>query len=178
MTQQVQPAFIMADMQSQQAWIIAQQSLSPLAQVILTPLSTISHLHIPISILQQQTIMPFIIMQHEHMPPAIMVQRFCIMLHAMGSSLVQVIIMPPSHFSIFIVQRGTIIMFIVEGIPVPVAPMVLGLMPVIAPRSIIPVLAIARSLSEVASQEPSPRRSHWAPLWSGRRGVQERYSKR
>ena len=63
------------------------------------------------------------------MPPAIMVQRFCIMLQAAMSSQVQVIFMPPVHFSIFMVQRGTIIMFgaigpigIVPDIPIPGAP--------------------------------------------------------
>ena len=42
------------------------------------------------------------------MPPASMVQRFCIMLQAIASSQVQVIFMPPVHFSILMVQRGTI----------------------------------------------------------------------
>ena len=78
-TQQVQPAFIMAVMQSQQAWIMAQQFASPLVQVIVTPSSVISHLHMPMVRLQQQTIMPFIITQQLHMPPASIVQRFCIM---------------------------------------------------------------------------------------------------
>jgi hypothetical protein len=50
--QQVQPAFIMVVQQSQHAWIMAQQSLSPLVQVTQTPLSIISHLHIPIIMLQ------------------------------------------------------------------------------------------------------------------------------
>ena len=114
--QQVQPAFIMAVMQSQQAWIMAQQSVSPLVQVMRTPSSVISHLHMPIVRLQQQTIMPFIIMQQLHMPPAIIVQRFCIMPADILSSQVQVIFMPPVHFSIVIVQRGTIIMFVPAGI--------------------------------------------------------------
>jgi hypothetical protein len=39
-----------------------------------------------------------------------MVQRFCIMAQEVGSSQVQVIFMPPVHFSIFMVHRGTIIM--------------------------------------------------------------------
>jgi hypothetical protein len=42
MTQQVQPARIMADMQSQQAWIISQHLASPLVQVRTQPLSVIS----------------------------------------------------------------------------------------------------------------------------------------
>jgi hypothetical protein len=76
MTQQVQPAFIMADMQSQQAWIMVQQALSPLVQVMETPSSVISHLHMPIIRLQEHTVMPFIMQQQEHNPPASMVQRF------------------------------------------------------------------------------------------------------
>jgi hypothetical protein len=116
MTQQVQPAFIMVLQQSQQAWIMAAQSLSPLVQVRETPFSVISHLHMPITRLQQQAIIPFIIMQQLHMPPAIIVQRFCIMPADILSSLVQVIFIPPVHFSIFIVQRGTIIMFGAPGL--------------------------------------------------------------
>ena len=73
-------------MQSQQAWIIAQQAGSPLVQVMQTPSSVISHLHMPIVMLQQQTIMPFIIMQQLHMPPAIIVQRFCIIVAVILSS--------------------------------------------------------------------------------------------
>jgi hypothetical protein len=109
--QQVQPAFIMADMQAQHAWIIAAQSLSPLVQVMQTPMSVGSHLHMPIVRLQQQAIIPFIIMQHEHIPPAVMAQRFCSMPAETLSSQVQVIFIPPATFSKAIVQRGTIIMF-------------------------------------------------------------------
>jgi hypothetical protein len=107
--QQVQPALHMVIMHSQQAWIIAQQCSSPLVQVMQKPSSVISHLHIPIIKLQQQTIIPFIIMQQLHMPPAIMVQRFCIIVADILSSDLHVIFMPPLHFSIFIVHRGTII---------------------------------------------------------------------
>jgi hypothetical protein len=68
-TQQVQPSLSMHEMQSQQAWIISQHFGSPLVQVMHTPLSVMSHLHMPIVRLQQQTIMPFIIMQQETIPP-------------------------------------------------------------------------------------------------------------
>ena len=84
------------------------QHLSPLVQVMQTPSLVISHLHMPIVRLQQQTIMPFIMQQQLHMPPAIMEQRFCSMVQAILSSHMQVIFMPPAHFSIFMVQRGTI----------------------------------------------------------------------
>ena len=138
--QQVQPSFIRVMQQSQQAWIMSAQALSPLVQVMQQPSAIISHLHMPIIRLQQQTIIPFIIMQQVHMPPAIMVQRFCIMVHDILSSHVQVIFMPPSHFSIFMVQRGIIIMFIPGGIVVgaPIVPMPMPMPAVPIPmRSII-----------------------------------------
>jgi hypothetical protein len=145
--QQVQPAFIMAAMHSQHAWIMAQQSLSPLVQVIVQPFSVISHLHIPIIRLQAQTTIPFIIMQQLHMPPAIIMQRFCIMPADIASSQVQVIFMPPVHFSIAIVQRGTIIMFMPAG-AVAAAPIIPVPMPMAGAP--IPVMLIpARSISFV-----------------------------
>ena len=75
-TQHMHPSFIMVFMHSQQAWIISQHALSPLVQVMQQPSFVISHLHMPIVRLQQQTIMPFMIMQQVHMPPASIVQRF------------------------------------------------------------------------------------------------------
>jgi hypothetical protein len=137
MTQQVQPDLIMADMHSQQAWIIEQQALSPLVQVRQMPSSVISHLHMPMTRLQQQAIMPFINMQQPHMPPASIVHRFCIIETAILSSLVQWIFMPPSHLAIFTVQRGTIIMFTAPGIGD--AP---GIAPVPTPGMPIPARSI------------------------------------
>ncbi len=136
-TQQTQPDAIMVVMQSQQAWIILAHSGSPLVQVMVTPSAVASHLHMAIAMLQQHIIIPFIIMQQEHMPPAIMAQRFCIIDAEVGSSVLQTIRMPPSHFSIMIAQRGTIIHCGVVGIA---APEVMPPMPMfipIAPRSII-----------------------------------------
>jgi hypothetical protein len=109
--QQVQPAFRQAAMQSQQPWIIASHILSPLVQVTVQPSLVISHLHMPIVMLQQHTIMPFIMQQQETMPPAIIAQRFCIIAQAAGSVQTHVIFIPPAHLSTFIVQRGTITMF-------------------------------------------------------------------
>jgi len=110
--------------------------LSPLVQVTQQPSFVISTLQAPMVRQHVQTIMPFIMQHRLHMPPAIIVQRFCIMVQAAASSHTQVIFMPPVHFSIFMVQRGTIIMFgVIAGIPVPI-----GIelpMPVIAVRSII-----------------------------------------
>jgi len=125
--QQVQPAFMQADMQSQQPWIMSQQPLSPLVQVTTQPSLVISHLHMPIIMLQQQTIIPFIMQQQLTIPPAIMEQRFCIMAQAAGSEHVQVIFIPPVHFSILNMQRGTITIFgamgaDVPGIPIPEVP--------------------------------------------------------
>ena len=121
--QQVQPAAMQAVMQSQQHWIILQHSASPLVQVTQHPSAVISHLHMPIVRLQQHTIMPFIMQQHDTIPPAIILQRFCIMAQAAASVQVQVIFIPPAHFSIFILQRGTITMFgpmAGIGMPMPV----------------------------------------------------------
>jgi len=120
--QQVQPSLSMVAMQSQQAWIISPHLGSPLVQVTQTPSLVISHLHMPMVRLQQQTIMPFIMQQHVHMPPVNIVQRFCSMLVAILSSHEQVIFMPPVHFSILNVHRGTIIQFIpasMVGAPIP-----------------------------------------------------------
>ena len=115
--QQVQPDLSMVAMQSQQDWIISMQALSPLVQVTHTPLSVISHLLMPMARLQQHTTMPFIIMQQLHMDPLMAEHKWCIMLQAMGSSQTQVIFIPPAHFSILKVQRGTIIQFMGPGMP-------------------------------------------------------------
>jgi hypothetical protein len=136
--QQVQPDFIIVVMQSQHAWIMSQHALSPLVQVTQQPSLVISTLHMPMVRLQQQTIMPFIIMQQETIPPASIWQRFCIMAQAWASPQEQVIFMPPVHFSIFMVQRGTISQLLMVGIE-PVPPAVVGFIPgiVIPGRSII-----------------------------------------
>jgi hypothetical protein len=137
----VQPAFIMADMQSQHDWIISQHLASPLMQLMTQPSLVISHLHMPMVRLQQQTIMPFIMQQQLTMPPPSMVQRFCIIEQATGSSQLQVIFIPPVIFSIFMVQRGTIMKFgaagVAVGAPIPGVP---GM--VMVDRSIITVLVM------------------------------------
>src|SRR3984893_14006078 len=116
-TQQVQPSLSMVCMHSQQAWIISEHLASPLVQVTVTPSLVLSTLHRPMVRLQQQTPMPFIVRQQLHMPPASMLHRFCTMLTAILSSPAQVIFIPPVHFSIFTVQRGTIIQFVTGCIP-------------------------------------------------------------
>jgi hypothetical protein len=137
--QQVQPAFMQAAMQSQQPWIMSQQPLSPLVQVTQHPSLVISHLHMPMVRLQQHAIMPFIMQQQLTMPPAIIAHRFCIMVHAAGSEHEQVIFIPPAHFSILNVHRGTITRFGAMGAPMPGivgAPIPMLVMPVVG-RSII-----------------------------------------
>jgi hypothetical protein len=127
-TQQAQPAFMQPMTQSQHAWIMSQHVLSPVVQVRQQPLVVISHLQVHMVMLQQHTTMPFMVQHTLHIPPAIMVQRFCIMVQAAGSSQAQVTFIPPAHFSTFIVQRGTITMFGVMpvgigiGIPMPMLP--------------------------------------------------------
>jgi hypothetical protein len=106
---------------------MSQHCLSPEVHVMQQPSFVISHLQMPMVRLQQQTIIPFIMQQTEHMAPAVIEQRFCIIAQAAGSSQEQVIFIPPWHFSIFIVQRGTMTMF---G--------VMGVIPVIAPGKPIP----------------------------------------
>src|SRR5580704_131622 len=111
-------------MHSQQLWIMSQQALSPLVQVMQTPSLVISHLHMPMVRQQQQTIIPFIMQQQLHMVPISDMHRFCIVLQATLSSLTHTIFMPPVHFSMVTLQRGTIIDDIgvippVIGIPMP-----------------------------------------------------------
>jgi hypothetical protein len=103
----MQPAFMQANMHSQQAWHMAQQSSSPLVQVMQTPILVSVHSHLHIAMLHWHIIMPFIMQQQLHMLPAIILHMFCNVAAESSSSQVQVIFMPPLHFSIFIVQRGT-----------------------------------------------------------------------
>jgi hypothetical protein len=83
--------------------------LSPLVQVMQTPSLVISHLHMPIVRQQQQTIIPFIMQQQLHIVPMSDMHRFCMVLQATLSSLTHIIFMPPVHFSMVTLQRGTII---------------------------------------------------------------------
>jgi hypothetical protein len=160
----VQPDAIIDAQQAQQDWIMAQQSLSPLVQVMQTPMSVASHLHMPIMRLQQQAIIPFIIMQQEHIPPAFMVQRFWSIPAATLSSQVQVIFIPPAHFSKVMVHRGTIIMFMpmpagdVAGAPIMPAgpPMPMVAMPIPVRSVIIPVIWLSLPVVAPPDDGPSP----------------------
>jgi hypothetical protein len=106
-TQHMQPAFMQAIMQSQQAWHMAAQASSPLVQVMQTPCLVSVHSHLHIDMLHWHSIMPFIMQQQLHMLPAIILHMCCNVAAATSSSHVQVIFMPPLHFSIFMSQRGT-----------------------------------------------------------------------
>jgi len=109
---------------------------------MLTPSLVMSHLHMPMVRLHEQTIIPFIIMEQLHMPPASILQRFCIMLQAILSSQEHMIFIPPLHFSILSVQRGTMSQFMTPGIVV-VAPA----MGAPIPGMLMPCIAIpARSI--------------------------------
>jgi len=152
--QHVMPGIIIAFMQSQHAWIIFWQFMSPEVQVIMQPISVISILHMPIiPMLQQQQHMPFIIMQQLIIPPAIMLQRFCIVIAAVLSSHMQVIFIPPAHFSIFIVQRGTIPDMPAEPLigagigmfmGIPIIPAPIGAIPIFIFRSLV-IIVMANS---------------------------------
>jgi hypothetical protein len=152
-TQQTQPALAMPAMQSQQAWIIAQHDASPLVQVMHTPSVVGSHLHMPIARLQQHIVIPFTIMQQLHIPPAIIAQRFCSIVADTASSHLHVIFIPPVHFSIVILHRGTIIHCGAAGIP-PVAP--IGPV-VLVPIPGIPMPARSITIALVMNRHPSQK---------------------
>jgi hypothetical protein len=102
---------------------MAEHCGSPLVQVKQTPSLVISHLHMPIVRLQQHIIMPFIMQQQLHIVPASELHRFCSVVAAILSSQTHMIFMPPVTFSIFILQRGIMAMFMgimpLIGMPMP-----------------------------------------------------------
>ena len=120
---------------SQQACSISQHFLSPLVQVMQQPSLVISHWQLAQHRLHWHIIMPFQVQQQLHIPPASILHKFCIAPQAISSSQVQTIFIPPAHFSMLIVHRGTII---IEGVPIGVWGFIPGVMPGIdIPRSII-----------------------------------------
>ena len=140
----------MAVTQSQQAWHIISQVLSPLVQVITQPISVISQVHAHIVMLHEQTIWPFIIMQQPHRPPLFIIIICCSIMAAVLSSHTQVIFIPPGHFSRVIVQRGSIMPGIAGDIIMPgvidgimlVWP---GVIPICIIRSLVIIGVIGRS---------------------------------
>jgi hypothetical protein len=91
--------------------------------------------------------MPFIMQHMLHIPPWSIWQRFCIMAQAAVSVQLQVIFMPPWHFSTLKVQRGTITMFgdippvPVMGIP-PMVGVAIPAMPIVARSIIVPFIVV------------------------------------
>jgi hypothetical protein len=159
--QHVQPSFMQAHMQSQHAWIMSHMALSPLVHVMQTPSLVIMHSHLHMAMLHWHITMPFIMQQRLIMPPAIILHMFCSVAAAISSSQVQVSFMPPLHFSIFIVQRGTMAMprlGIMLGIPdiwpIEGIPLDMPAAPIIMPRSIIIALDIASSSLSRAPNGP------------------------
>jgi hypothetical protein len=144
--QHMQPAFMQAVMQSQQAWHMAQHSASPVVQVKHTPPLQSVHSHLHMVKQQLQTGMPFIMQQQLHMLPASILHMFCKVAAATSSSQIQVILNPSLHFSIFIVQRGTMHICmppgIVPGIEVPLIGEPIEPIGLIIALSIIIMLAI------------------------------------
>jgi len=114
---------------------MAQHCGSPLVQVKQTPSLVISHLQLPIVRLQPHIIMPFIMQQQLHMAPAIELHRFCSVEAAILSSQMHMIFMPPVIFSIFILQRGIMAMFMGImpdiGIPMPMFGVIMPGMPIV-----------------------------------------------
>ena len=94
-------------MQSQHAWIMSQHALSPLVHVKHTPSLVIVQSHLHMQRLHWHISMPFIVQHKLNIPPAIILHMFCRVAVDTSSSHEQVTFMPPAHFSIFIVQRGT-----------------------------------------------------------------------
>ncbi len=142
-TQHMQPDSMHLVMHSQQAWHISQQALSPLVQVKHTPPLMFVHSHLHMHILHWHIIIPFIMQQQLHMAPGIILHMFCNMAQDISSSHLQVIFMPPAHFSNFSVQLVT--MHIPAGEPgiAPGAPIIEGVeLPIVPsiPLSIIIVV--------------------------------------
>jgi hypothetical protein len=111
-------------------------------------------LHSAIIIEQVQQGIPFFIQQQEHIAPGIIAHRFCIIDTAIMSSLVHIIFIPPSHFSIIMVQRGIIIPDImpipgiIPGICIPDIMLGIATIPVFS----IIIVDIVISLSKTANR--------------------------
>jgi hypothetical protein len=132
-------------------------------QVMQQPSLVISHSQLHMTMLHWQTTMPFIMQQQLHMLPASILHMFCKVAAATSSSQVQVILNPSLHFSIFMVQRGTMHICMAPapaaGIALPdIEEPIEPIMGFIMPLSIIIMLAI-RSKPVCGLNPPSFRRS-------------------
>lgn len=108
--------------------------------MMVTPFFDFVHLQVAMAMLHMHIVMPFIMQQQVHMPPAIISHMFCSVAAETSSSQMQVIFMPPAHFSIFIVQRTTMLMLPIGMPDIPdIIPGIMGIpgiMPVMAPIGI------------------------------------------
>jgi hypothetical protein len=159
----MQPAFMQAARQSQQAWHMAQQSSSPLVQVKHTPSLVSAHSHLHIEKQQLHTMIPFIRQQQLHMLPAIILHRFCKVAAATSSSQVQVILNPPLHFSSFIVQRGTMHICVAPGMAAGMP--ALGICVPIDPSGLIMLLSIIIMLAIRPNSFLRPKLAWLADRW-------------
>lgn len=145
----MQPAFMHSLMQSQQACSMSQHALSPLVQVMQQPSLVISHLHWHMTMLHWHMTMPFIMQQQLHIPLDSILQRFCSMPQDISSSHMQCIFMPPAHFSIFILQRGSMLIPLMGAGIEDMPGIEFGMLPIIG-RSIIIVVFIDHSFLNLA----------------------------
>ena len=84
-----------AHRQSLHAWIMSQQALSPLLQVMHTPSLVGSHVQMPQARLHWQMEMPLSVQQQLHMPSLNILHRCCKVAHDTSSSQWHLIFMPP-----------------------------------------------------------------------------------
>jgi len=124
------------------------------------PSLVISHLQLLPHMLHMHMVMPFHVQQQLTMPPSSILQRFCKAPQATSSSHMQYIFMPPAHFSMRIVQRGSIVMPLMPGIAAGIVPP-MGIPigdGIVMPRSIIIIaLDISHSLCFTgARRSPQP----------------------
>ncbi len=103
-----------------------------------TPSFVYSQVHMPQARLHWQTQMPFIVQQQLHKPSASILHRFCKVAHDKSSSHAHFSFMPPWHFSILIVHRGT-----TQKLPVPGDAWVDMLIPEV-PKPVAPKGALSR----------------------------------
>jgi hypothetical protein len=101
----------------QQAWIMAQHSLSPEEQLMQQPSLVNSHLQLPQVKLHWQQVMPFQVQQQLHRPSASMRQRFCSVPRATSSSQRHWILQPLDVFSNSTVHRGNTHQLALAGEP-------------------------------------------------------------
>mgnify|MGYP000586643813 CR=1 FL=1 len=119
-------------------------------QVKQTPILVSVHSHLHIDMQRWHIVMPFIMHEQLHIQPANILHMFCKVAAAISSSQVQVIFMPPLHFSIFMVQRGTMHICMAPGAAIGMP--ALGIEPLIGDAapiillSIIIMLVISNSL--------------------------------